>query len=42
MDKQISINELIRIIEEFEADLDDLDIEGHIWWNKFKELIQKL
>ena len=42
MDKQISIKELIRIIEEFEADLDLQDIEGHIWWNRFKELIQKL
>ena len=36
------ILELIRQVEyEIEA-LDGNDVEGHIWWNKFLELIKNL
>ena len=32
--------DLIKRIEEKEKGLDDMDVEGHIWWNKFKEFIK--
>lgn len=30
---------LAKINEKIDA-LDDQDVEGHIWWNKFKELVE--
>lgn len=33
---------IIQRIESIEDDLEDEDVEGHIWWHKFKEFIQTL
>lgn len=33
---------LLQIINEKEEALDLLDAEGHIWWNKFRELVQSI
>jgi len=34
--------EILRRISDEEKKLDDQDVAGHIWWNKFKEFIKAI
>ncbi len=35
-------NKLLKYIEQQESKLHKMDAEGHIWWNKFKEVLKEL
>ena len=38
----ISFNKLYQEIDKKENELNELDVEGHIWWNKFRNFLKEI